>query len=80
MCTCLCVFVCVLPVDYSMLVKEHEGRRDLGGVEARACLVKLPGTLDLEHKVSSVHVLHHKEQTVLEMEGEKEEERQRERQ
>ena len=46
-------------------MQEHEGGGDLGRIEARAGLVELPGALDLEHEVSSVHVLHHKEQTVL---------------
>ena len=72
-----------LPIDDPVAVEEHQGRRDLGGVEAGAGLVELPGPLDLEHQVASVHVLHHKEQPVLQTESDggrgrgREEERQR---
>jgi hypothetical protein len=28
-------------------------------------LVKFPGSLDLEHKVATIHILHNEEQTIL---------------
>ncbi len=28
-------------------------------------LVKFPGSLDLEHKIATIHILHNKEQTIL---------------
>lgn len=55
-----------LPVDDSVPVQEHQGRCDLGGVKSGSRLIELPRSLDLEHQVSSVNVLHHEEQTVLE--------------
>lgn len=57
-----------LPVYDSVLVQEHQGGRDLGRVKTRSRLVELPGSLDLKHQVTSVNVLHHEEQPVLERE------------
>lgn len=64
-----------LPVDDPVTVQEHEGRGDFGGVETRARLIKLPGSLNLEHQVSTVHIFHYKKQTVLQRERGKERER-----
>lgn len=63
---------CHLPVDDPVAVQEHEGRGDFGSVETRARLVKLPGSLNLEHQVSTVHIFHYKKQTVLQRERERE--------
>ena len=54
-----------IPVDDAVPVQEHKGQRDLGSVEPGTLLIKLPGTLDLEHEISAIDILHHKEQTVL---------------
>lgn len=54
-----------VPVDDTILVQEHECWRDLSGIEPRTWLIKLPGTLDLEHQISSVDVLHDEEEPVL---------------
>lgn len=54
-----------LPINDAIAMQEHESRRDFGGVKTRARLIELPGSLNLEHQISSVHVFHYKEQTVL---------------
>lgn len=46
-------------------MQEHERRSDLRGVETCSGLFKLPGFLDVEHKIATVYELHHKEETVL---------------
>lgn len=57
------------PVDDAFAMQEHESRSDLGGVETGSRLFKLPGLLDVEHKIAAIHKLHHKEETVLVREG-----------
>lgn len=53
------------PVEDAFAVQEHESRGDLGCVETCSRLFKLPGLLDVEHKIATIHKLHHKEETVL---------------
>lgn len=53
------------PVDDAFTVQEHEGRCDLGRVETCSGLLKLPGLLDVEHQIATIHKFHHKEETVL---------------
>lgn len=53
-------------------MQEHERRSDLCGVETGSGLFKLPGLLDVEHKITTVYELHHKEETVLQWSREKE--------
>lgn len=53
------------PVQDSFAVQEHERRRDLCGVETCSGLFKLSGLLDVEHEITAVYKLHHKEETVL---------------
>lgn len=53
------------PVDDAFAVQEHESRGDLRRVETRSWLLKLPGLLDVEHQIATVHKFHHEEQTVL---------------
>lgn len=53
------------PVEDSFAVQEHERRRDLCGVETCSGLLKLSGLLDVEHEITAVYELHHKEETVL---------------
>lgn len=53
------------PVDDAFAVQEHEGGGDLRRVEPRPGLLELPGLLDVEHEIASVHKLHHKEEPVL---------------
>lgn len=53
------------PVQDSFVVQEHERRRDLCGVETCSGLFKLSGLLDVEHEITAVYELHHKEETVL---------------
>ena len=51
----------ILPVDDAMPVKVLEGQHDLRGVEASPALVEFARSLNLEHEISAVHVLHHEE-------------------
>ena len=46
-------------------MQEPERQRHLGRVETGAGLVKFAGTLDLEHQIAAVHVLHDEKQPVL---------------
>lgn len=46
-------------------MKELQSEHDLGAIESGASLVKLPGLLDLKHKVAAVDVLHDEEEPVL---------------
>lgn len=48
-----------------MAMQKHEGQSDFGRVESSSRLIELPGSLYLEHQVSSVYVLHHKKQSIL---------------
>lgn len=57
------------PVDDPFGVEEHESRRDLGRVETSSALLELPGLLNVEHQIASVHKLHHKEEAVLQWGG-----------
>lgn len=56
---------CSRPVQDSFAVQEHERRRDLCGVKTCSGLFKLSGLLDVEHEITAVYELHHKEETVL---------------
>lgn len=49
-------------------MQEHECGGDLCCVETCPRLLELPGLLDVEHEIATVHKLHHKEQTVLQKE------------
>lgn len=74
-CSCVwcrnyCVWV-YLPVYDAMLMQKHKCWCHLGCVEARTCFVKLARALDLKHEVSSVHILHNKEQPVLKTDRER---------
>jgi hypothetical protein len=51
-------------VDDSAFVKEQQGANNFGRVEARARLVELARSLDLEHQITAVHVLHDEEQSI----------------
>eukprot|EP00042_Codosiga_hollandica_P054914 m.755144 g.755144 ORF g.755144 m.755144 type:complete len:424 (+) comp59009_c0_seq1:1115-2386(+) len=53
-----------ITVDHTALVQEQQCTDDFGRIEARARLIELAGTLDLEHQITAVHVLHHKVETV----------------
>lgn len=54
-----------IPVNHVVAVKELQGARHLRGVKTSSRLLKLPGSLNLEHQVPAVHVLHDEEQSVL---------------
>lgn len=58
------------PVDDSLAVEEHERRRDLSRVETSSGLLELPGLLNVEHQIASIHKFHHKEEAVLRWGGE----------
>lgn len=58
------------PVDDSLGVEEHERRRDLRRVKTSSGLLELPGLLNVEHQIASVHKFHHKEEAVLRWGGE----------
>ena len=51
-----------------MLVQELQSQYDFSTVESCAIFVKFSGTLDLEHKVTSIDVLHNKEEPVFGLE------------
>lgn len=53
------------PVDDAFGVQEHESGGYLCCVEPCSGLLELPGLLDVEHKIATIHKLHHKEETVL---------------
>ena len=46
-------------------MKKEESQDDFCGVESCPVLIELAGPLDLEHEVTAVDVLHHKEQPLL---------------
>ena len=54
-----------LPVDDASVMQEEESKDDLSRVESCPVFVKLAGSLDLEHEISTVDVLHNKEQPLL---------------
>ena len=53
------------PVNDTVSVKKLESQHDFCRVESGSGFVKFSGTLDLEHEITSVHVLHHEEEAVL---------------
>lgn len=50
-------------------MEEHEGQSDLRSVEPGPRLVKLASSLNLEHEVAAVDVLHDKEKAVFGLEA-----------
>lgn len=56
---------CTLPVDDPMLMQELQRARDFRRIELRSRLVELPRPLDLEHEITTVHVFHNEEETIL---------------
>ena len=48
-------------------MKEEKGTNNLGRVEPRSAQFELSGPLYLEHEISTVNVLHHKEQSILQI-------------
>lgn len=63
------LWVCI-PVDDTVLMQEHKRRCDLSCIETGTGFIKLSWPLDLKHQVSSIHILHNKEQPILETEKE----------
>lgn len=63
------LFVLLRPVDDAFAMQKHESGGDLCCVETCSRLFKLPGFLNVEHKITTIHKLHHKEETVLQKEG-----------
>ena len=58
-------WVGAVPIDDPTVVEVQEGQDDLGRIEPCPVLVKLPRSLDLKHQVPTVHILHHKVQSLL---------------
>ena len=46
-------------------MQELQSGDDLRGVEPRPVFAKLAGSLNVEHQVSAVQILHHEEEVVL---------------
>jgi hypothetical protein len=61
----LLLLLLLSPVNYLARVQEHEGADNLGGVEAGALLTEASRLLDLEQQVSSIDILHDKEELIL---------------
>ena len=53
------------PVNDASIMEEEKSQDDFGRVESRSVLVKLAGSLDLEHEVAPIDILHHEEQPLL---------------
>ena len=51
-----------------MTVKKLQGKRHLGRVKSSPRLIKFADSLNLEHQIATVNVLHDKKQTVLQRE------------
>ena len=60
------VRMCTLvPVDDPSVVQKEQGQHNLSSVELCSVFVKLSRPLDLKHEVSTIDVLHHKEEPFL---------------
>ena len=46
-------------------MEEHESKGDFGGVKTSSKFVEFPRSLNLEHEVATVHILHHEEKAIL---------------
>lgn len=53
------------PVENSMAMQKHKRQRDFSRIKSGPSFVKLSSSLNLEHEISSIDVLHDKEQTIL---------------
>jgi len=53
------------PVNNAVPVKEHKCQRDFGSIKTCPLFIKLARSLDLKHEITAVHILHHKEQPIL---------------
>src|SRR6218665_3734039 len=48
-----------------MAMQKHKCQCDFGRIKSGPSFVKLSGSLNLEHEISSIDILHDKEQTIL---------------
>lgn len=53
------------PVYDALAVQEDECAGDLSCVKSSSVLLELPRLLNMEHEITSVHKLHHEEQSLL---------------
>eukprot|EP00123_Amoebidium_parasiticum_P001659 comp12819_c0_seq1/m.7968 comp12819_c0_seq1/g.7968 ORF comp12819_c0_seq1/g.7968 comp12819_c0_seq1/m.7968 type:complete len:412 (+) comp12819_c0_seq1:772-2007(+) len=58
-----------ITVDDALTVKIVEGRDNLSSIELRTGFGEVAVLPDLEHQITTVEVLHHKEKTVVSLEG-----------
>ena len=54
-----------VPVDNAFFVKKFESGDDFGSVKPGSILFKSTALLNVEHQVTPVQILHHKEQVRL---------------